>query len=92
MNILTKIKRWYRGGPLPTREANSTTSTTHRLPNTFEPSVLARFAQWVVKNILIILGIVVAASVTLFVHYDEKSTGVTEHEKIKDVIQNDAPK
>jgi hypothetical protein len=59
MDIKSAIIRWYRGGPLPTITENSPTSTTYRAPNTFEPSITARLAQWVVKNILTIIAIII---------------------------------
>ncbi|HWR76771.1 MAG TPA: hypothetical protein VN283_06150 [Thiobacillus sp.] len=45
MSIPSKIKRWYLGGPLPTRERISDTAETIRLPNTFEPSLSARIVR-----------------------------------------------
>ncbi len=60
MSIKSKIKYWYLGGPLPTHQKISDTSVTRRLPNTYEPSISASFAQWVIKNILIIIPIIIA--------------------------------
>ena len=96
MSILSKIKRWYSGGPLPTREVNSPTSTTHRSPNTYEPTVFARFAQWCVKHLMPIIAMLVAAAVALFIHFDGKSTGQPENKKTnsisQEIIHEEAPK
>ncbi len=96
MGLKSKIKRWYLGGPLPTKEVNSPTSTTHRAPNTFEPSNSARCAQWCVKHLMPIIATLVAAIVALFIHFDGKSASQPEQEKTESigekVIQNESPK
>jgi len=77
------------------REVNSPTSTTHRMPNTYEPSTSAQVAQWLVKNILTITGIIVAALVALFIHYDGKTTDEAKHEKtnsISEKVIHETPK
>jgi hypothetical protein len=81
VGVLEKIKQWYKGAPLPVKEVNSLTSTTHRLPNTYEPSALALLAQWLVKNMLIIIGLIVTTGTAFFIHYDGKPIEETEHEK-----------
>jgi len=48
MSIISKIKRWYLGGPLPTKKRISETAETIRAPNTFELSASARIAQFLV--------------------------------------------
>ena len=72
MSILSKIKYWYIGGPLPTRVANKDGSTTCRSPDTYEPTASARLAQYICKNLLIILGLLAAIIVPLFIYFDGK--------------------
>jgi hypothetical protein len=48
MSVFSKIKRWYLGGPLPLREETKDGSLTCRLPDTYEPSLSARIAQFLV--------------------------------------------
>lgn len=73
MSIFAKIKCWYLGGPLPTKERISDTAEIIREPNTFEPSVSARVAQFLVKHLPGILAALFAAAVALFIHFDAKS-------------------
>ena len=72
MNLKSKLSHWYRGGPLPVKEEVDEFTTIHRLPNTLEPSLSARFAQWVVAHIGKIIGAIFAALVALFIHFDGK--------------------
>ncbi|MDF1642513.1 hypothetical protein [Thalassolituus oleivorans] len=81
MSLKSKLLRWYKGGPLPIKEINSPTSTTNRQPDTFEPSASALFAQWVVKHILAILGLVIAVSVPIYIHLDSKPGSEAQQEK-----------
>lgn len=60
MSTKEKIKRWYRGGPLPTQEKISETATIYRMPDTYEPSLPARFTQFITRNILAVISILVA--------------------------------
>ncbi|MES1982625.1 MAG: hypothetical protein V4443_09120 [Pseudomonadota bacterium] len=78
MSIPSKIKRWYLGGPLPIREENNG-STTTRLPNTFEPSVSAQFAQYIVKHFPGFIAAVFAAAVALFIYFDSKAGNGKPH-------------
>ncbi|MDP2760707.1 MAG: hypothetical protein Q8O64_09960 [Sideroxyarcus sp.] len=73
MSIPSKIKRWYLGGPLPTKERISETAETFRLPNTFEPSVSAQLAQYIVKHFPGFIAAVFAAAVALFIYFDSKA-------------------
>jgi hypothetical protein len=74
MSLLTKIKRWYLGGPLPTHERISDTAETFRLPNTFEPSISAQLAQYAVKHLPGFIAAVFAAAVALFIYFDGKTS------------------
>jgi len=42
MSIPARLKRWYLGGPLPTREPDKNGGLICRLPNTFEPPIFTR--------------------------------------------------
>jgi|GEM_PF-5033879 len=85
MSISSKIKRWYLGGPLPTREENNGATTT-RIPNTFEPSVSAQLAQYIVKHLPGFIAAVFAAAVTLFIYFDSKAgDGKPHSEKTQSV-------
>lgn len=90
MSILAKIKRWYLGGPLPTRERISDTAETFRLPNTFEPSVSAQLAQYIVKHLPGVIAAVFAAAITLFVYFDSKASDAKsnreETQSIKPIV------
>jgi len=48
MSIRSRVEYWYRGGPLPEREMDKNGGLICRLPGTFEPSVSARIAQFLV--------------------------------------------
>jgi hypothetical protein len=76
MNIKAKIKYWYLGGPLPTRERLSDTATALRAPNTFEPSISAIVAQWCVKHLMHIIATIVMAAIALFIHFDSHSPNI----------------
>lgn len=86
MNIFARVKQWYLGGPLPTRECISETAETFRLPNTFEPSVSAQLAQYIVKHLPGFIAAVFAAVVTLFIYFDSKAgDGKPNSEKAQSV-------
>ena len=92
MSIKSKIKYWYLGGPLPTQEKISETSKIRRAPNTYKPSLTAKFAQYIKNNIIAILAIIIAASVSLFIHFDNKSEKKEKPDiKIKSKITQNIP-
>lgn len=69
------------------KEIHSLTSTTYRQPNTFDPSASALLAQWIVNNILAIIGLIVATGTALFIHYDGKSIEESEYKKVDSEFQ-----
>lgn len=83
MSIFVKVKRWYLGGPLPTREETENGGIICRSPDTFEPSISARIAQYLVKHLPGITAAVFAASIALYIYFDGKST-----EKVGDTKPN----
>jgi hypothetical protein len=69
MSILSKIKRWYFGGPLPTRERISDTAETFRLPDTFEPSLSARIVRSFVDFYLTNWKYIISSIIALAIYF-----------------------
>ena len=66
---------------MPTRETLSDTSYIVRNPDTYEPSMLARAAQWCVKHLMPLIALLVTVTVMLFIHFDGKPANKAKHEK-----------
>ena len=89
MSILSKLKYWYLGGPLPTRVENKDGSTTYRLPDTFEPSAPAKVARWLKERVLagVVIGIILAVISTSLVFYTKKWLEPTQEQVLQPTLQ-----
>lgn len=72
------IKRWYLGGPLPINEKIQN-GYIHRLPGTYRPSISAKLAKFVIKNIWKTLAFIIPVAVTLFIYFDHKADSKPEY-------------
>ena len=84
-NIIKKIRIWYQGRYI--EPENDPNSMVIRLAGHYEQPLLAKslnmfFSFWA-KNWKVLLPVIIGTAVTLFIHFDSKTTGKTEHEKQK---------